>query len=265
MVEEGDRASELHPYADPAAACRPQRCSRSTASDVLSSQLRKRGHATHRAERHPTQRLCCNFPHSQPPFPGSAPESQLSSQPRVGLRRNPNHPPCIHIQEAPNSPGAPSATLVVHTAGVSHRTFPAPVYAAGARSCRSRLLIRTTVMSITTARSPYSIRGGEWCCIYRVQMQLSISLTYHLRGEGDRRHRHRRTHTHTAMQLDQHDAERSGNGNAGRGISKADHEEEINNMLADTILKRPEKEWEFGVPEKEEKREWGDEGLCQSV
>ncbi|KZP09263.1 hypothetical protein FIBSPDRAFT_873773, partial [Athelia psychrophila] len=30
-------------------------------SDVPSNQLRKRSHATHRAGRHPTQRLCCNL------------------------------------------------------------------------------------------------------------------------------------------------------------------------------------------------------------
>lgn len=63
---------------------------------------------------------------------------------------------------------------------------------------------------------------------------------------GDRGRRRGRTRTHIGMQLDRHDAEGSssgsGNGSASRDVFRIDNdeEEEINNVLADAILKRPE-------------------------
>ncbi|KZP08979.1 hypothetical protein FIBSPDRAFT_250228 [Athelia psychrophila] len=90
--------------------------------------------------------------------------------PRVDLCRSHNHLPRVLIQEA-SPPGASSPALAVHSAGVSYRVFPAPAYAAGARRCRSRILIRTTGMRITTALSSCSTQGAEWGCLCGFEVQ----------------------------------------------------------------------------------------------
>ncbi|KZP08966.1 hypothetical protein FIBSPDRAFT_249923 [Athelia psychrophila] len=156
------------------------------APDISSSQLYQRGRNTHRAERHPTQRLCCNFL----PLPAAlsrsgtrvsvvfaAPESTSDATTTTCLAFSSRKPPAPREHLRP--------TLAVHPAGVSHRAFPAPAYKAWARRCCSRLLVRTTVMSITTARSSYSIRGTGWGWIHGVGVQLPVHFAYHLRRERD--------------------------------------------------------------------------------
>ncbi|KZP08536.1 hypothetical protein FIBSPDRAFT_874471 [Athelia psychrophila] len=69
--------------------------------------------------------------HSQPPLPVQHQSLNCLRSPRVGLRRNPSHPPGVLIQDAHRSTGASSlAALTAHPVCVSHRAFPASAYAA---------------------------------------------------------------------------------------------------------------------------------------
>ncbi|KZP08540.1 hypothetical protein FIBSPDRAFT_261736 [Athelia psychrophila] len=112
-----------------------------------------------RTTSHPASMV--QLPPTRSPPPGRALESQLSSQPRVGLRRNPNHPPHILIQEAPSSLGASSARCRRSPSMPFPSRISRTSICSGASKCRSELLIRTTAMQITTPRSPSAIRRGD--------------------------------------------------------------------------------------------------------
>ncbi|KZP08561.1 hypothetical protein FIBSPDRAFT_261863 [Athelia psychrophila] len=233
-----------------AAACVPECChGRSVASDALQPATQTEPcYPPRRTASHPASML-------QPPTPSSPlPVQHLSSRPRVGLRHNPNHPPRIHIQEAPRALGASSPTPAVHPAGVSHCASPAPAYTAeqseevplqsphpnhGYANHRSALSMfcpgRTNGAAptrsgcSTLSASPIIAAGG-------------------IEGDGsplgDRGRRREQTRIRTATRLDRPDTEGvgsgSGNSNADRDVSKADEEEEVSNVLEDDILKGPE-------------------------
>ncbi|KZP28053.1 hypothetical protein FIBSPDRAFT_947960 [Athelia psychrophila] len=199
--------------------------------------------------------------HSQPPSPGRAPDAQLPSQPSQPLSRPPTQPQSPTSRSHPGSPQVPGSILgplspfTQQAFPLAHFPHQHPLVPRG-QEAPFQAPHPNGYAGHSSAFSLFYPGAGSGSG-YSSPSASPVIVGRGIEGDGsplgDRGRRRGRARTHTASQLERHDGEGSGSGsgnsngngnsNGGRDVFGADgeeEEEEINGVLADAILKRPE-------------------------